>query len=224
MRRAILVIVIAIAVAVVVAIAVFAFGIGLKENQPPDIRAVYPFISVVGLERDFNASIATDPDGDTLNFTWHFGDGNTSYGRNVSHTYMTHGNYHWALVVDDGHGNSVTRIGEIEVLGYHDLEIGVIEMGRCNWDSNYTNFPFLNVTVRNNASFALHLAKVSFYMENSSGAYIRSVEYYPDVVLTLYPGTNHTWTLMFYNDASGDPVVLKYFFDCLEWQIHWIGG
>ena len=228
MKRTILAMIVAVALVFVVAVAVFAFRIGLKENQPPDIQPVTQFISFVGLETDFNVVTTTDPDGDTLNFTWNFGDGNASHSRNVSHTYIAHGDYHWMLVVNDGHGNSVTRTGETTVFGYHDLEIGVIEGGRCDWDSNYTDFPFLNVTVWNNASFSMILAQATFYMENSSGAQFWSIDSpiprsaYP--VMTLYPGTNRTWSLMFSNDASGDPVVLKYMWDWLEWPIHWTEG
>ena len=213
--------IIAVAVALIVGISAWAFGVIKSTNQPPHVQGVMSAsITVVGREVDFNITNAWDPDGDVLSGIWYFGDGNNSEGLNVSHAYMAPGEYFWTVVVDDGHGHTDDMDGTTKVLGNDDLVISVLETGRCTWDSSYPNFPFINVTVWNNASFTLTLYKASFLMENSSGAWFESVDEYTDYIITLPPGTNMTWSLMFYDQASGDPVVLKYF-DLLEWPVHW---
>ncbi len=50
----------------------------------------------------FDASASTDPDGDTLNFSWKFGDGAVGDGVEVTHTYSKLGDYTVVLSVDDG--------------------------------------------------------------------------------------------------------------------------
>src|SRR5262249_23921644 len=50
----------------------------------------------------------TDPDGDTLTYSWNFGDGGTASGANATHTYLDNGVYTATLTVDDGHGHIAT--------------------------------------------------------------------------------------------------------------------
>ncbi|RLF39814.1 MAG: hypothetical protein DRN21_03095, partial [Thermoplasmata archaeon] len=59
----------------------------------------------------FNASESYDVDGTVVNYTWDFGDGNTSYGMNASHTYADNGSYTVTLTVtdDDGAVNWTTK-------------------------------------------------------------------------------------------------------------------
>ncbi len=56
----------------------------------------------------FTAS-ATDPDGDTLTYKINFGDGNSSSGNNVTHTYTQAGQYTATLTVSDGNGGISTK-------------------------------------------------------------------------------------------------------------------
>ena len=44
-----------------------------------------------------------DEDGDSLNYTWDFGDGSVAYGANVNHSYSHMGNYSVTLYVNDGY-------------------------------------------------------------------------------------------------------------------------
>ncbi|EAW35516.1 Ig-like domain-containing protein [Lyngbya sp. PCC 8106] len=54
-----------------------------------------------GLTVDFTG-VATDADGDSLSYTWDFGDGNQATGANISHTYTANGQYTPRLIVSDG--------------------------------------------------------------------------------------------------------------------------
>jgi PKD repeat protein len=66
-----------------------------------------------GQEVTFTAS-ATDPGGDTLTYTWGFGDGGpTATGAEVSHTYADNGVYIITLSVDDGDLGVDTQGGNI---------------------------------------------------------------------------------------------------------------
>ncbi|MFH1525486.1 MAG: PKD domain-containing protein [Bacteroidota bacterium] len=64
----------------------------------------------------FTARSVNDPDNDQLFFTWDFGDGNKSFGRDVYYTYKTSGTYKVKLTVDDKKGASNSIVSdEIQV-------------------------------------------------------------------------------------------------------------
>ncbi|MBT7432351.1 MAG: PKD domain-containing protein, partial [Euryarchaeota archaeon] len=50
----------------------------------------------------FNAGGSSDPDGDSLSFSWTFGDGNTGTGATTTHSYVQKGEYSVKLIVSDG--------------------------------------------------------------------------------------------------------------------------
>ena len=54
----------------------------------------------------FDASKSTDEDGDTLTYSWNFGDNSTSKEVSGTHTYAEPGEYTVTLVVSDGGLNS----------------------------------------------------------------------------------------------------------------------
>jgi len=70
------------------------------ENQPPVANFTF---TAYGLKVDFNASKSYDPDGNIVNYSWDFGDGNTTWGNEqlVNHTYGKDGNYSVTLTVTD---------------------------------------------------------------------------------------------------------------------------
>lgn len=56
----------------------------------------------------FDGSKSRDSDGDTLTYSWDFGDGSTGTGATVNHSYAAEGSYHVILTVNDGNrSNSV---------------------------------------------------------------------------------------------------------------------
>ncbi|MBA7691491.1 hypothetical protein ES703_100036 [subsurface metagenome] len=64
----------------------------------------------------FNASDSNDQDpGDTLNFTWDFGDGTPGTGVTSSHTYNSEGSYLVTLMVQDSTGSTDTAVTTITV-------------------------------------------------------------------------------------------------------------
>ena len=76
----------------------------LPPNHPPQVN---PTASVTTgappLPVDFVAN-ATDPDGDALNVSWDFGDGQTAAGASVTHAYMNPGQYTATVTATDPAG------------------------------------------------------------------------------------------------------------------------
>ncbi len=62
-----------------------------------------------GEEIQFYGSKSYDVDGDIVNYTWNFGDGNISYEINPKHAYMHRGLYRVTLTVTDAKGNKDTN-------------------------------------------------------------------------------------------------------------------
>jgi len=80
------------------------------ENKPPYVSFRMSSDSpVVGERIVFDASGAFDPDGEIVDFTWEFGDGDTMRGTRVSHVYEAAGVYTMRLTVEDNGGTTVSR-------------------------------------------------------------------------------------------------------------------
>jgi PKD repeat protein len=77
-------------------------------NQPPVAVINGPTQGLVGEVLTFDSSSSSDPDGAILGYTWDFGDGATTSGGTVSHSYNTAGNYDVILTVTDDDGLSDT--------------------------------------------------------------------------------------------------------------------
>lgn len=86
-------------------------------NQSPVVTAgpaASPSPAPSGQPAAFTVT-ANDPDGDTLSYTWNFGDNTTGTGASPGHTYSIVGTYEVALVITDGRGGSETRTLQLEV-------------------------------------------------------------------------------------------------------------
>ena len=71
-------------------------------NRAPTAGIAYnPVAGDAPLKVTFE-STSFDPDGDTLNVSWGFGDGETATGSPVEHTYTEPGNYTVSITVSDG--------------------------------------------------------------------------------------------------------------------------
>ena len=65
----------------------------------------------IGLDIKLDASASTDPDGDTLSFTWNFGDGTPNQGgKIVTHTYVKVGLFNATVTVSDGTLSSQSQV------------------------------------------------------------------------------------------------------------------
>ncbi len=64
--------------------------------------------SCTDLSCSFVGTTSSDPEGDTLTYSWDFGDGGGSTEPSPSHNYTTAGARTVTLTVDDGHGNTAT--------------------------------------------------------------------------------------------------------------------
>ncbi|WP_282079957.1 PKD domain-containing protein [Aquimarina algiphila] len=64
----------------------------------------------------FDASGSSDPDGDTLTYTWDFGNGDTATGVTASYEFKDAGDQNVTLTVNDGKGSNDTATAIIKVL------------------------------------------------------------------------------------------------------------
>ena len=65
----------------------------------------------------FDAAASSDPEGDSLSYTWTFGDGGTGAGAQTSHTYKKKGTYTARVTVNDGEGGTDSAFLYINVTG-----------------------------------------------------------------------------------------------------------
>ncbi len=79
-----------------------------STNNPPQANAGANKTSKVGLSVSFNGSGSSDSDGSIISYAWDFGDGDSSIGSVVSHTYSTAGAYTASLTVTDNDGATDT--------------------------------------------------------------------------------------------------------------------
>ena len=87
-------------------------------NDPPVAGSITTSPGGTGIAAltrfSFNASGASDPDGDPLTFSWDFGDGSSGSGQTTTHTYDTAGAFTVTVTVSDGE-ESVSTTGNVMV-------------------------------------------------------------------------------------------------------------
>ncbi len=88
----------------------------LISNLPPVADFNYTPDKITDLDDMVFTGNSTDADGTITNYTWNFGDGNTSYEINVTHRYSDNGIYNVTLTVTDDDGTSSSATVKIEVL------------------------------------------------------------------------------------------------------------
>ena len=89
----------------------------VSDNRNPTASfTASPASGAPPLAVSFNASGSSDPDGDTLSYSWNFGDGTAAgSGVTVNHTYQSSGSYVARLTVNDGEGGTATTTRTIAV-------------------------------------------------------------------------------------------------------------
>jgi hypothetical protein len=111
-----------------------------KGNQPPaaSILRIEPggTALVAATEITFTAS-ATDPDGDSLTYTWDFGDGASASGQSARHVYARDGSFDVVLTVRDGAHTVTDRrtiparslTGRWVGIGFNVIDFDLIQSG-----------------------------------------------------------------------------------------------
>jgi PKD repeat protein len=102
--------------AVVVCLVVLLAGCGSSVSSvstssiplSPTANAGGPYTCTAGLTVNFSGSGSTDPQGDTLIYSWNFGDGSTGTGATPTHIYTTPGSYTASLIVTETNSQTAT--------------------------------------------------------------------------------------------------------------------
>ncbi len=85
-------------------------------NQPPiAVAQVSPNPAGINESVTFNGSGSSDPDGQIIQYSWVFGDGNTSNQMNTTHSYSQAGQYNYSLTVTDNLGATGQTTGQITI-------------------------------------------------------------------------------------------------------------
>ena len=79
-------------------------GINVRINTPPVADAGPNLVCCVNTVSEFDGSQSYDADGDSLSYTWDFGDGTTGEGVRPTHVYSRIGKYTVTLTVNDNSG------------------------------------------------------------------------------------------------------------------------
>jgi RHS repeat-associated protein len=113
-----------------------ATGTGTKTvvvNNPngiPVARAGGPYQGPAGDPIVLDGSASSDPDNDSLTFTWNFGDNTGAFlGKTVSHTYAAEGTYQASLEVNDGRGGVAGAVTTVLVTAANRAPIATIVPG-----------------------------------------------------------------------------------------------
>ncbi|HUG68295.1 MAG TPA: S8 family serine peptidase [Pirellulaceae bacterium] len=95
-----------------------------SSNNPPVANAGGSYSGTEDSAIIFSA-IASDPDGDSLTYTWDFGDGNslTTESSSVSHTYLWGSTFEVTLTVSDGKGGTATDTATATVAEVNDVPV-----------------------------------------------------------------------------------------------------
>jgi hypothetical protein len=100
---------------------------GAGVNFKPKAQILAPFEGFVGENISFDGSKSFDSNGDFLDFTWDFGDKNSSQGEKVFHSFEKSGEYTITLRVSDGMDNAFATF-TLKVLPSQNLGSGKIAL------------------------------------------------------------------------------------------------
>lgn len=82
----------------------------------------------VGATAMFDGSGSSSPCGESLTYSWDFGDGNTATGAKVTHVYTAPGRYKVTLKVDDGTGSPCSTAYAVREVSIHESPEAVISV------------------------------------------------------------------------------------------------
>ncbi len=135
-------------------------------NQPPVASFISDVTSgIAPLIVTFDASASSDPAGNTLLYTWDFGDGTLGTGQNITHTFNTIGSYSVLLTVDNGQGGVDTDTVIITVeeeLPISDLLVEYRDGGNGNSSDNMIN-PHLEIVNNGNSAVSYNDLTIRYW-------------------------------------------------------------
>ena len=85
------------------------------ENQKPIADSGGPYRGKVGEKINFDAGNSYDPDEDSLQYIWDFGDGSSAEGETATHTYNKPGTYKLTLTITDSKGDSTVATTDVVI-------------------------------------------------------------------------------------------------------------
>jgi hypothetical protein len=133
----------------------------------------------------FTAQGASDPDGDTLSFTWNFGDGSTGTGSPVTKTYANAGTFNVSVEVSDGK-KTATAAGSVTVRNLTGNWVGTISLS----GSSVSFAMILTQTGANvSGTYADPFGPGTVAGTVSAGGAVRLVATQPGFVPTTFQGT-----------------------------------
>lgn len=91
----------------------------IANAVPPNVAPVIDVftvpVSAAEGETAYFAASASDADGDSLTYSWNFGDNTAGVGPSVTHTYSSLGTFPVTLTVTDAYGNTATSSSSVVV-------------------------------------------------------------------------------------------------------------
>jgi len=111
----------------------FDWGCPVEENNEPEIiNIMYQSIGNFYAGQVFTISVtASDPDGDTLNYSWSVSGGSIVADANTKSmkwkTPQTEGTYEVTVTVDDGRGGTATETESIKIYELFEMDVPKIE-------------------------------------------------------------------------------------------------
>lgn len=155
-------------------------NIFFTNNQPPVAKMEVVSEAKVGREITFDASDSLDPDGDSLEYHWDFGDGNTAEGAETRHTYKEAGSFTAALTVADSEGaaSDVSQTIVITDYNYSDkILINELMINVAGSDSEGEWIELVNLEDREVNLIGWQLADLKNYFAFTENTFIGPQEY-----------------------------------------------
>ncbi len=149
--------------AIGVPVVIYASTVHGVENQQPIAKISAPNSGYTGVPLELSAADSKDPDGYISLYLWNFGDGTSSAGKVVNHTFMKNGTFKVSLTVYDNAGgkNTVSKTITIEEHTEAPKKANVNELF-----SKTSEYIGRRVIVRGVFAYGRNY---SFYMVNKSG-------------------------------------------------------
>jgi len=170
-------------------------------NRPPTVQfydVQPPGLALVGATSVNIAVRGSDPDGDTLSYTWEFGDGETvpNHGAGIAHVFLQEGDIGVTVTVSDGkggQGTASTRISARKLSG--GWRVDNARHLAITAEINHRNGAGFNGTMSDGATFSgtvSHPRNITLRVSAANGLCIPSGTYNgalnPELDSVTFPG------------------------------------